>query len=277
MMAAQNIINVTEANFDYEVIQYSQNLPVVVDFWAEWCVPCKMLDPILRQLANERAGDFRLAKVNVDENQNLAMRFNVRGIPAVKAFRGGNIVAEFTGVQSESKIRKFLEEIIPTSLNLNLDKANSYLESENWDEAEAVFRQVIEERPGHPEALIGLTKALLAQGRGPEARDILNHFPVSSEFQAAKKLKPLSKVLSGLDNNLPASETAVEATYAHALRLIRIGNLPAAMDGILDVLRTDKDFRQGEAKAVILALFEILGPKNPMTRQYQTELASVLF
>ena len=133
-MAPPDIVNVTEANFDYEVINYSQKTPVIVDFWAEWCVPCKMLDPILRKLAQERQTDFRLAKVNVDENQGLAMRFNVRGIPAVKAFREGGVVAEFSGVQPEPKIRQFLNQIIPSPLDLNLDKANSLLSMEDWIE-----------------------------------------------------------------------------------------------------------------------------------------------
>jgi putative thioredoxin len=276
-MTSHYVINVTEANFDYEVINYSKNTPVVVDFWAEWCVPCKMLDPILRKLTEEKAGDFRLAKVNVDENQSLAMRFNVRGIPAVKAFRNGSVVAEFSGVQPEPKIRQFLNEFIPTPIDLNLDKANSMLGLENWVESYNTFRQVLDERPGHARALLGLTKTLLAQGRGTEARDILNSFPVSPEFTSAEKLKSLAKALTRFEKNDLDIDDPIEVIYNHALRLISMGNLRAAMDGILEVLRVDKDFRNGEAKQVILGIFEITGPQNPTTRQYQSELASVLF
>jgi putative thioredoxin len=276
-MASPNIINVTESNFEYEVIKYSHTIPVIVDFWAEWCVPCKMLDPILRKLTIERSGDFRLAKVNVDENQSLAMRFNVSGIPAVKAFRDGNIVAQFSGVQPESKIREFLQELIPSHLDLTIEKGNSLLTAENWEESYRTFREAIEENPGHPAVLLGLAKCLLAKGLGVKARDILNSFPISPEFSTAEKLKPLAKALiwSGKvdrDTDLP-----IDATYHHALRLISLGNFPAAMDGILEVLRKDKNYRNGEAKQVILGLFEILGPQNPSTRQYQRELASVLF
>jgi putative thioredoxin len=276
-MATQNIIHVNESNFDYEVIDYSQNIPVIVDFWAAWCVPCRMLDPILQKLTTERAGDFRLAKVNVDENQNLAIRFNVRGIPVVKAFRDRQVVAEFSGVQPETKIRQFLEEVIPTPLNLNLDKANSLMEVEDWVEANKTFRQVLNDQPGNSNALLGLAKSLLVQGRGAEARDILNSFPVSHEFPTAEKLKPLAKALTSYKNNELDINDPEEATYNHALKLVSLGNLPAAMDGILDVLRKDKNFRGGEAKQVILGLFEILGPTNPTARQYQAELASVLF
>lgn len=275
-MPAQDIINVTEANFDYEVIDFSHNNPVVVDFWADWCVPCKMLDPILRKLILERRGEFRLAKVNVDENQNLAMRFNIRGIPAVKAFREGAIVGEFSGVQQESKVRKFLEEVIPTSINLNLDKGNSLLEVGKWLESQQVFQEVLENNPGNTGALLGLAKVFLVQGHGTKARDILNGFPVSKEYQYAGKLIPLANALAESED-IGTLENPVETTFHHALRLIKIGNLPAAMDGVLDVLRMDKNFRNGQAKQSLLAIFEILGPNNPLTRQYQAELASVLF
>jgi len=276
-MASQNIVIVTEANFEYEVINYSHNLPVVVDFWAEWCVPCKIVDPILRKLAEERAGEFRLAKVNVDENQNLAMRYNVRGIPAVKAFRDGTIVSEFTGIQPETKFREFLSELIPSPLDLHLDKANSLLQAGKWTDSYQTFRYVLDEQPGHSNALLGLTKSLLAQGRGSDARDILNTFPVSREFASAEILLPLAKALSRYEKTKPDSDSPIDSTYNHALRLISLGNLPAAMDGILEVLRQDKNYQNGEAKQVILGLFEILGPQNPYTRQYQSELASVLF
>ncbi len=276
-MSPPDIINVTESNFEYEVIKYSHTIPVIVDFWAEWCVPCKMLDPILRKLTIEMSGDFRLAKVNVDENQSLAMRYNVRGIPAVKAFRDGNMVAQFSGVQPESKIREFLQELIPSHVNLNLDKGNSLIATEDWEEAYKTFRKVIEEHPGHPTALLGLAKCLLAQGRGIEARDILNSFPLSLEFSSAEKLKPLAEALVRFAKEKMVSDLPIEATYNHSLRLISLGNFPAAIDGILEVLRKDKNYRDGEARQVILGLLEILGPDNPSTRQYQKELASVLF
>ena len=276
-MNSSFIVHVTESDFEYEVIEYSQGIPVLVDFWAEWCVPCKMLDPILQKLVQDRQGDFRLAKVNVDENQNLAMLYNVRSIPSVKAFRNGDVVAEFSGMQPEPKIRKFLQEFIPSPLDLNIEKANSLLNLEKWGQAEAVFRQALTERPGHPNALLGLVKCLLAQGQGSQARDILNTFPVSLEFSTAEKLQPLALALARIEAGIPDSDLSIEATYNHALRLIGLGNFPAAMDGILEVLRHDKAYRDGEPRDVILGLFEILGRRNPITRQYQTELASILF
>ena len=115
MMASDNIVDVTEANFQYEVISYSENTPVVVDFWAEWCRPCKTLGPLLERLAHEAQGSFRLARVDVDANPNLALHYGVRSIPTVKAFSQGEVVGEFSGLQPEGRIREFLSRITPPS------------------------------------------------------------------------------------------------------------------------------------------------------------------
>jgi len=120
MVSSEHIIDVTEMDFQYEVLQYSRNKPVVVDYWAEWCQPCKTLGPILERMANQADGMFRLARVNVDENPNLALRYNVRNIPAVKGFRLGNVAAEFFGVIPEEDIRSFLAELAPSPLDLVL-------------------------------------------------------------------------------------------------------------------------------------------------------------
>ena len=151
-MAQSFIVHVTEDDFEYEVIQFSQQTPVVVDFWADWCVPCKTLGPILTKLAEESKGEFRLAKVDVDENPKLTNRFNVRGIPAVKGFRDGQVIAEFTGALPEDRVRKFLGDLLPSPSDLQLEKGNSLLLTEEWERAETAFRQVLEERPRHPGA-----------------------------------------------------------------------------------------------------------------------------
>ena len=142
MMASDFIIDVTEADFEYQVLVYSQQVPVVVDFWAEWCGPCRVLGPMLEKLAQEAQGDFRLAKVDVDQNQNLAIRYGVRNIPIVKAFRNGEMVSEFFGVQPEARVREFLGAIAPSVSDLLLEKGASLLGLNQASEAEVAFRQL---------------------------------------------------------------------------------------------------------------------------------------
>lgn len=276
-MPQSNIVHVTEADFEYEVIQYSQQTPVVVDFWADWCIPCKTLGPILTKLTEQSRGGFRLAKVDVDENPKLANRFNVRGIPAVKGFRNGQIVAEFSGAVPESQVRKFLDELIPGPSDLQLEKGSSLLKTEEWSRAETAFRQVLEERPQHPGAMLGLTKCLLAQGHGSQALNILNEFPASHEFSHAQQLRPLAVALADDEDPTEDNDNLLDATYQRALHLISLGNIPAAMDGLISILKEDKHYRDDEARLVMVSLFELLGNENEITRQYRAEMASVLY
>lgn len=276
-MTPDNIIDVTEADFEYEVIEYSQNTPVVVDFWATWCQPCKVLAPMLEKLIKETAGAIRLARVNVDENPNLAIRFGVRSIPAVKAFSGGQIVAEFSGVQPESRLREFISRIQPPSpAGLALEHALSLLSQEQWAEAEPILRMVLEQMPGNPQALLGLARALLAQGKAHEAHNILSAFPASREFSNAQTLLPLAEAMENLPNHRPGDEPDEQsAAYWNAIRLAARGRIPLALDGLLDLLRQDR--RNDNVRLTILSLLEVLGDDNAQTRSYRRELASILF
>ena len=273
---ASNIIDVSESDFEYQVISYSAQLPVVVDFWAEWCVPCRTLSPLLERLTDEAEGSFRLAKVNVDENPNLALRYAVRSIPMVKAFRNGSVVSEFVGVQPESRLREFFRAIGPSPADLSLEKGDSLLQKNDWPRAEKAYRQALEYNPSHPAALLGLARCLLAQNRPADAEKILASFPTSRELPAAEGLRPLAAALSRIRQEELSSDDPLEAAYNHSLRLVARGNFPAVMDGLLDILRQDKKYRNGEARQVLLAVLDIQG-ETPLTRQYRNELASILF
>jgi putative thioredoxin len=277
MMSSNHILEVTEADFEYEVLAHSENVPVIVDFWAEWCGPCKVLGPILERLAEEASGSFRLAKVDVDQNPNLAIRYNVRGIPAVKAFQNGQVVSEFVGAQPEPKIREFLTQIAPNPNDLAMSKGSGLLGLGHWLEAEETFSEILSDHPGNPSAILGLVKAQLAQGKVTEVRELLEGFPASREYATAEKLRPLAAALVRLVDTADESEEYLDAAYNRALRLVRMGNIPAAMDGLLDVLREDKNYRKGEVRQVLLGLFEILGDESSMAREYRREMASILF
>jgi len=277
-MRSDNIVNVSEADFEYEVLAYSQETPVVVDFWAEWCGPCKMLGPLLEKLAQEADGGFRLAKVNVDDNPNLAKRYNIRGIPAVKAFNDGRLVAEFTGMQPEPRVREFLKSLAPSQGDLLEEKAFSLLAAGDLAGAEQSFRQALESDSVTPQLLLGLSRTLLLQGQAQEARYLLRDFPASKEYNAAQAMLPVAEGLIAAESFDPfESENPLDAAYYQAMRLVRLGNPDAALDGLLDILRQDKRYSNGKARLAVLGLLEMLGSENPSAQSYRNELASVLF
>lgn len=278
MMSSDFIIDVNDADFEYEVVAYSQNIPVIVDFWATWCKPCKVMDPILEHLVVEAQGALRLARVDVDKNPTLAMRFSVRNIPTVKAFSGGVVVSEFVGAQPEARLREFVTKITPPSpLSLALEKAESLLKEHQWSEGEKTYRSILEQEPGNPSALLGLSKIILGLGKASEAVQILHNFPASRQYNDAEVLMPYADALLAYQNNKMDDTTDLDAAFRSSIRLASRGNFPAALDGLFDILRQDKKFRNGKARLVALSLFEIMGEDDPNIRQYRSELASILF
>jgi len=276
-MKSEYIKIVTESDFEYEVVAYSNQAPVIVDFWAEWCRPCKTLTPILEKIAVDAGGSFRLAKINVDDSPNLSLRFNVRSIPNVKAFRDGQVVSEFLGLQPESRVKEFIRNLAPSQIDLMLEKGQSLLESLNWLEASATFRQFLSKSPNHPGGLLGLLKSMLMLGNYSEVKRILDEFPPSSEYASMEVIRPLYNGLVKGNTDKEKTDDPLEAEYQNALRLIMRGNQPGAMDGLLDVLRQDKHYHNDEVRKVLLGLFEVLGPNHPLTLQYRQELALILF
>jgi putative thioredoxin len=277
-MTSNNIMDVNEVDFDYEVIAYSQNSPVLVDFWAEWCQPCKTLSPMLGRLTAEAQGGLRLAKVNIDQNPNLAQLYNVRSVPTVKAFSQGQVVAEFVGLQPEERLRDFIAKIVPPSaVDLEIEKGNNLITLEKWVEAESVFRQALTIKPETPAAMLGLAKSLLVLGHGEEALKMLEDFPASHESSSAERLLPFARTLVNYQQNSLAQENDLDISFANSIRLAGSGKLAAALDGLLDTLRQDKHYRNKLAQEVVLSLLEILGVDNPQTRAYRVELSTILF
>lgn len=278
MPLSEYIVDVNEAGFESQVVLKSYELPVVVDFWAEWCSPCKYLSPVLERQAIEAGGSFVLAKVNVDDSPNLSIRFGVQGIPAVKAFQDGEVKAEFVGAQPESVVRRFLDAIVPSESEQAVNEAMSLLGTRHFPQAEDAFRAVLEQDETNANAALGLVESLLMQGNGPEAMRVLNDFPPGTAWAKAEKYKPLAKLLVEVEELDSGDEGGpLEASLHQSARLIARGNLPAAMDGLLGILREDKSFRRPQLQQVILALFALLGDDDPITRKYRDELASVLF
>jgi len=277
-MPARFIINVSETDFEYEVLKFSLNTPVVVDFWANWSRPSKVLDPMLERLALEANGSIRLAKVDMDDNPNLVLRYSVRSIPTVKAFSQGEVVSEFVDVIPENRLRDFFANIArPSPINLAIEKASSILANHQWGEAEKLFRTILENNPEHPEVLLGFVISLLGQGKGVEAIRILRDFPPSRQYSQAESLLPLAEALLALQQDLLPNNTDLDAIFINCIRLASKGNIPASIDGLLDILRVDRNYLHGKPHQVILSLLQVLGKDDPLTRSYRSELATILF
>lgn len=277
-MNSDNIISVTESSFEYDVIAYSQNIPVVVDFWANWCKPCRVLTPMLERFAEQAQGEFRLAKVDVDANPNLALRFSVRSVPTVIAFSQGRKVSEFTGLVPEHVIREFLSRILPPRpSDLLAQKGNSLLNLGDLEESQEAFMQALELDENHAPSILGLMKINLLAGDAATARALFRNFPASPEFNAAEKLIPLVKAMEDLHEGLLPEENDLDAVFVNAIRLVTRGNTLAGLDGLLEVIRQDKRYRKDRARNVLLALLELLDPEAELTRKYRAELASILF
>ncbi len=271
------ILEVSEADFEAEVVERSQHVPVIVAFTAPWCGPCRVLDPMLERLVRDAEGALVLAKVNVDDNPRLAHRFEVKGLPLVRVFVNGEVVAGFGGTPSEDQVRAFLRRFAPNQGNLNRDRGLALLRLGRWAEVEEALRAVLAQHGDDPAARLGLAKALLAQGRPDEALEVLERFPASKEYREAQTLRPLAVALQRALQAPDESEDLLEAMYLRALRLVASGNLEAAMDGLLEVLRRDKGYRGGEVHQAALGVLALMDPDAAETRQYRQELAMILF
>jgi putative thioredoxin len=275
---SENIISVNEADFEFEVVAYSQNTPVIVDFWADWCRPCKQLSPLLDHLAEEGNGSFRLARVDVDSNPNLALRCKVRTLPTVIAFSGGNVVGDFAGMQPEERIRDFINQVLPPSpANLLVEKGDSLLAVQKLDQAEAAYADALSLEENYPGALLGLMKIALLHGNSLEANRLLHIFPACREYNQAEQLQPLTQAMEDFKKGMLFHENDLDEAFANAIRLVMSGNLYAGLDGLLDILRQEKHYRKDRARLVALALLELLDPQGSETLQYRKELTSILF
>lgn len=278
MMTKANIIDVSEESFEFEVVHYSNQVPVVIDFWAPWCVPCGLQSSKLKNLAQEADGAFRLARVNVDEQMKLAEKLKVTKLPAIKAFVDGRLVAEYTGALSETSLRMFLDRILPKANSLLLQKGLSLIVQGDYKGADVALAQYVVESHGSPQSLLAYSRALLFLGQTIEALAILEQIPASPEYQVAQRLRKVAEaVVWGVENENPLPNDPLEPAFERALLMIRNGKIEMALDGLLDILRKDRHYRNDEAREIYLGLLELLSEDYPETRTYRADLNAVLF
>jgi putative thioredoxin len=245
------VFDVGEQDFMQRVIERSREVPVVVDFWADWCGPCKALGPALEKAANDRAGKVELAKVDVDQNQGLAQSFGIRGIPAVKAFRDGRVASEFTGAIPPAEVERFFDKLVPSEAD----------ELAAGDEQS--LRRALELEPNHAGAAVALARLLLVRGELDEALALVE--PLHADFAAI-----------GLTARIKLAQSGKEP--AGAFEAWDEGDHEAALEKLQEALQNgdaDKDERD-LLRQVMVAIFTELGPQSELASRHRRRLATAL-
>ena len=284
-----HVMDVNEANFEYAVISGSQSRPVVVDFWADWCQPCKVLGPLLERLADEFQGAFLLAKVNVEQAPQLAATFGAQSIPMVLLVKQGRVVDQFVGALPEREVRKFLKAHIEAPAE-KVAKSGWELErAGDLSAAEAAYRDALKKDANDGEANLGLGRILLSRLEIDKAEEQLKKVDeVSSsarqanwhvqalEFwrDAARAAQAPPQPAAAEDLNANAN---ANAQLAQAAALVASRDYEKALAALLQALERDRSYRDGLARKAMLSLFGVLGADNDITKTYQTRMASMLY
>jgi putative thioredoxin len=234
------IVDVTDATFEQEVVERSKKTPVVVDLWAPWCGPCKTLGPILERVVGETEGGVALAKVNVDDNPQVATAFRVQSIPAVYAMKDGQVVDGFVGAQGEPAVREFVDRLLPSDEESEVDSLIAAGD-------ETSLRAALDLDPDNEAAINALAAMLAAEGRGEEALELIARVPETAE---TRRIAALARQGSDVDD----------------------GDVESKLRGLLDHVKDDEEARQQ-----FIDLLELLGPDDPRTAAYRKQLTARLF
>jgi putative thioredoxin len=276
----------TTGTFDRDVLERSKTVPVLVDFWAPWCAPCRVLKPILEKLAVEFAGRFALAKVNTDENPDIASRYGVRGIPNVKAFVDGELVDEFTGALPESGVRGFLEGLMPSESEKLRRAAATALAQGDAPSAEAALREAIALDPSNVDARVDFAALLLARDDYAGAEAQLAEVPDDVRDERATAIAAKVALwrrgqslpdLATLEAQVDARPEDLDARLGYADRLAADGRFRAALDQLIEVVRRDRGERREHARKTVLALFGLAADQPDLVGEYRRKLAGALY
>ncbi|MGH8577969.1 MAG: tetratricopeptide repeat protein [Gammaproteobacteria bacterium] len=284
---SEPIGEVNEADFSARVIERSRELPVLVDFWAPWCAPCRMLTPILARIAGEYAGRMELVGVNIDENPDLARTYRVQSIPLVQLYRDGAIVEEFLGVQPEGVIRALMGRHIERASDRAREAARAALARGDTKHAEALLREALAADPDNDRMPPDLAGLLIGTGRYDEADEVLDGLParraLDEDIAALRarikygRLAAQAPSEERLRQAIAADPGDCEARYRLAARLIMEHSFEAALEQLLEIVRRDRAFGDDAARKAMLEVFALMGGEGPIVKRYRTLLSSLLY
>lgn len=280
-----HVVDVTTDTFEREVIEASKSTPVVVDFWAPWCGPCRVLKPILEKLVSEYGGRFKLAKVNSDENQEIAAAYGIRSIPDVMAFKDGKPVSQFLGAIPESQVRAFIDALIPTPSEIERARATELREAGDLAGAVEALRKALELDAANDPARLDLAELLVELKRVDEAEAALT--AVQPNIDWDERLATLRAALAfarsagsaseaELKPKLAANSADHEARFALASLYAGSKHYREALDELLEIVRRNRNWKDGAARKQILAIFNLAEKQPELVSEYRRKLASAL-
>ncbi len=282
-------------SFTDDVITASMNVPVVVDFWATWCGPCKTLTPLLERLVQQAGGRVRLVKIDIDKNQELAAQLRIQSVPTVYAFVGGRPVDAFVGAQPDSKIRAFIERLTKAAggeagspIDEALEIAQEALTAGDAAQAVEIYAQILQQDPRHPKALAGMIRARLAAGDVKGARTVIKGLPAdlktNPDIASAVSAVELMEQSQGAAGDVAKLRRRVQdapqdhqARFDLANALFAAGLTEGAIDELLSIVRADRTWNEDAARKQLVRIFEALGHTHPLTVASRRRLSSVLF
>lgn len=281
------VVELTQDQFESEVVEKSHATPVLVDFWAPWCGPCRSLSPVLEKLAEEYAGAFLLAKINTDENQDLALAFQIRSIPQVVLFQEGKAVDQFAGAVPEAEIRRFLKPYCPTEVDKLFSQARVKLEAGQAEQAQDLLEQVIDREPQYWPARLALAKLLIGEQLPEQARSHLQAIPfLADERESADRLEQVigfqadcqeAGGQASLRKILESTPHDLAARVALASCLVAAGQYREALEEFLAVVARDKHYREDSARKGMLAVFSLIGERSDLAEEFRGRLARTLY
>jgi len=283
---SDHIVEISRNNAQQMLIEESYKRPVVVDFWAEWCAPCKQLMPILEKLAVEHQGAFLLAKIDCDKEQAIAGQFGVRSLPTVMLIRNGQPVDGFAGAQPESAIRTMLDKHLPKPWDVLLDQARELMALGDFGAAINPLRQAQELSRNRGDISCTLAEALIELNRLDDAKAIIDSIKMADQdayYEQVKSMLALkaqaakSPEIAALEAQLNAQPDNLDIAYQLAVQFSQNSHHREALQLLLTILQSDRQFQDGAARKTMLDIFKSLGPKDPLVVEYQRQLFSLLY